>query len=269
MAKLAARTKSTLDIVSPWARVLLHGEIDSLKTTTAHKFGSPEQTRTILTRGEDQMWPVVKEGYRFVKVDNGKEFSEALSYCDQIWPDWAKHPEPVLIIDDITRGKDFVVSESKYYEKDGQIKEYQDLRKVYGEALAEFDTIFTLANKKPIHIILVATSKVSQGKISLEETVVPDLPQGIGNFIMSDYSYIFFLNKKKPPESRMLTSMDKEAVTEYDEKQKKDVTYQRYYFARHKIPSDLANKGYIKLYEPADLKAIWNKIKSARSGGGK
>lgn len=266
VSRLAARTKSTSDLSSPWARILIHGEIDSWKTTTAAKFGSPEQTRIILTRGEDQLQPIVKLGYKYLQVNTGEEFSEALSHCDAIWPDWAKHPEPVLVIDDLTKAKDLVITASKTYEKDGRVVEWKDLRKVYGQALAEFDSVFTLANRKPIHIVLVATSKVVEGKISLEETVSPDLPQGIGNLIMSDYSYIFFLNKKKPYATRMLTQMDSEAVSEYDEQQKKTVTYQRYYFARHKIASELVGK-VLKPYEPADLRAVWEKVKQGKAEG--
>lgn len=266
VAKLQARTKSTHDIVSPWFRCLLHGEIDSWKTTTAHHFGTPEQTRTILVRGEDQLQPIINEGYKFLQVNNGEEFINALSYCDHIWPDWAKHPEPVLVIDDLTRAKDYVVTSSKTYTKDsGETAEYKDMRKVYGTALAEFDSVFTIANKKPMHIILIATSKVVEGKISLEETVSPDLSQAIGTFVMADYSYIFFLDKKKPFKERLLTTMNSEAITEYDEKAKKNLTYNRYYFARHKIPAELVGKGLIKMYEPADLRAIWNKVLAART----
>jgi hypothetical protein len=266
LTKYAERTKSTHDITSPWFRCLIHGEIDSWKTTTAHLFGTPEQTRTILVRGEDQLEPIIKKGYKFLQVNDGAEFVDVLANCDLIWPDWAKHPEPVLIIDDLSRAKDYVVTSSKTYSTDsGEVKEYKDMRKVYGTALAEFDSVFTIANKKPMHIILIATSKVVEGKISLEETVSPDLSQAIGTFVMSDYSFIFFLNKKNPYQTRLLTAMTNEAITEYDEKQKKNVTYQRYYFARHKIPVELAGKGFIKLYEPADLRAVWEKIKSANT----
>lgn len=264
VAKLAARTKSTLDLESPWFRCLIHGEIDSWKTTTACHFGPPEQVRIILTRGEDQLLPVVNEGYKYVKVNDAQEFTEALTYCDSIWPDWAKHPEPVLIIDDVTRAKDFVVSASKTYEAGGQIKEYKDNRKIFGVAIGEFDSMFLIANRKPMHIILTALSKVVEGKISLEETVSPDLSQGIGNLVMSDYSFIFFLNKKKPYATRLLTKMDSETLTEYDEQQKKSVSYQRYYFARHKVPNELVDK-VLKMYEPADLRAIWEKVKAAKA----
>jgi hypothetical protein len=264
--KLQDRTKSTQDIESPWFRCLLHGEIDSYKTTTACHFGTPEQVRIILTRGEDQLLPVINEGYKYVKVDDAEQFTEALSYCDHVWPDWAKHPEPVLIIDDLTRAKDYVVSASKSYTTDsGQVKEYKDNRKIFGVAMGEFDTMFALANKKPIHIILTALSKVLEGKISLEETVTPDLSPGIGNLIMSDYSFIFFLNKKKPYASRMLTQLDSEAVVEYDEVQKKNIPYNRYYFARHKLPHELVGKGIIKPYEEADLRKVWNKVKAAKA----
>jgi hypothetical protein len=262
-AKLASRTRSTFDIHSPWARILIHGEIDSWKTTTAAHFGTPEQTRIILTRGEDQLLPIINEGYQFVKVNDAAEFTEALTHCDHIWPDWAKLPEPVLVIDDITKAKDYIVTASKTYEANGQIKEYKDNRKIFGVAIGEFDAMFSIANRKPIHIIMTALSKVMEGKISLEETVTPDLSQGIGNLVMSDYSFIFFLNKKKPFATRLLTQLDSEAVTEFDETQRKSVTYQRYYFARNKIPSELVGK-VMKLYEEADLRKIWEKVKNAR-----
>jgi len=264
VTKLASRTRSTFDINSPWARILIHGEIDSWKTTTACNFGTPEQTRIILTRGEDQLLPIINKGYQFVKVNDAQEFTEALSHCDSVWPDWAKLPEPVLIVDDITRAKDYVVSASKFYEAGGQVKEYKDNRKVFGVAMGEFDAMFSLANRKPIHIILTALSKVVEGKISLEETVSPDLSQGIGNLVMSDYSFIFFLNKKKPFATRMLTEMDSEAVTEYSETAKSNITYQRYYFARSKVPAELVGK-VLKKNEPADLRGIWERVKAART----
>lgn len=263
VSKLAARTKSTFDINSPWARILIHGEIDSWKTTTAAHFGTPEQTRIILTRGEDQLLPIINEGYQYVKVNDAAEFTEALSHCDHVWPDWAKHPEPVLVLDDLSRAKDYVVAASKFYEAGGQMKEYKDTRKIFGVAMGEFDAMFSLANRKPIHIIVTALSKVVEGKISLEETVMPDLSQGIGNLIMSDYSFIFFLNKKKPFASRLLTDMDSEAVTEYSETAKTNITYQRYYFARSKVPNEMVGK-IIKKYEPANLRDVWNRVIAAR-----
>lgn len=263
VSKLAARTRSTFDINSPWARILIHGEIDSWKTTTAAHFGTPEQTRIILTRGEDQLLPIINEGYQYVKVNDAAEFTEALSHCDHVWPDWAKHPEPVLVLDDLSRAKDYVVAASKFYEAGGQMKEYKDTRKIFGVAMGEFDAMFSLANRKPIHIIVTALSKVVEGKISLEETVMPDLSQGIGNLIMSDYSFIFFLNKKKPFASRLLTDMDSEAVTEYSETAKTNITYQRYYFARSKVPNEMVGK-IIKKYEPANLRDVWNRVIAAR-----
>ena len=263
VSKLAARTRSTFDINSPWARILIHGEIDSWKTTTAAHFGTPEQTRIILTRGEDQLLPIINEGYQYVKVNDAAEFTEALSHCDHVWPDWAKHPEPVLILDDLSRAKDYVVAASKFYEAGGQMKEYKDTRKIFGVAMGEFDAMFSLANRKPIHIIVTALSKVVEGKISLEETVMPDLSQGIGNLIMSDYSFIFFLNKKKPFATRLLTEMDSEAVTEFSETAKTNITYQRYYFARSKVPAEMVGK-VIKRYEPANLRDVWNRVLAAR-----
>lgn len=263
VVQLRTRTKSTKDLVSPWFRLLLHGEIDSKKTTTAAHFGSPEQTRIILTRGEDQLAPIRSEGYQYLAVENANEFTEAMKYCGQIWPEWAKHPEPVLIVDDLTRGKDYVLKDSStYVTGSGEEKEFKDNRKIHVGALQSMDAVFSVVNRKPMHVILIATSKVRENNITQEESIFPDLPPAMSNLIMSDYSFIFFINKKKPTNACLLTSKDFESVTEYDEGQKKNVTHQRFFFARHKLPWELESKGVLRQYENLDLRGIWNRIKT-------
>jgi len=258
--KYASRTKDTSTIESPWMRCLLHGEIDSLKTTTAALFGTPEQTRIILTREEDQLLPIINRGYKFLQSTNGAELTEMMAYCDQIWPDWAKHPEPYLVIDDMTKGNALVFEDSDTDDKGNAVK---DIRRRYGITMESIAPAFNAVNRKSIHICLTALSKVAEGKITKEENVIPDLPPSIGNFIMSDYSFIFFLNRQRPVASRMLTRMDFMAITEYDEKAKKDVTYRRYFFARNKVPSEVAETA-LQQYEPANLRAVWDKVKAAR-----
>jgi hypothetical protein len=260
VAKYGSRTQTTTEISSPWLRALLHGEIDSWKTTTAAHFGTPEQTRIILTRGVDQLIPIINEGYKFLQAKNGSEFTEMMAFCDQIWPDWAKHPEPVLVIDDITRGKDFILDDSRTNDAGVEVK---DIRKVYGIAMEAIDAAFTALNRKPIHVILTALTKVKDNAITREEVVTPDLPPAIGGFIMSDYSFIFFLDKMRPAATRMLTSSDRISYQEYDERQKQMVTYQRYFFARNKVPSEQAGQ-VLAQREPANLRAAWEKVKAAR-----
>jgi hypothetical protein len=260
--KLAERTQSTKDILSPWMRLLLHGEIDSKKTVTASRFSSPENTRIILTRGEDQLLPIKSLGIQYVKVENASEFIEAMAYCDTIWPDWAKLPEPYLIIDDISKGKDMVLKDNETFTSGtGEVREHKDPRKMHVAALKEMDSVFTTLNRKPIHITLVALSKIRENAITQEESIFPDLPPAMSNLIMSDYSYIYYINKKKPNNACLLTGKDFESITEYDENQKKNVTFQRFMFARHKLPVELEGKGIIRPYEPLDLRAIWERIK--------
>lgn len=263
VAGLKTRTKNTKDLSSPWFRLLLHGEIDSKKTTTAAHFGTPEQTRIILTRGEDQLAPIRDEGYQYLAVENADEFTEAMKYCGQIWPDWAKHPEPVLIVDDLTQAKNFVLKDSAtWVDAKGEEREHKDNRKMHVAALNSMDAVFSVVNRKPMHVILIATSKVRENNITQEESIFPNLPPAMSDLIMADYSFIFFINKKKPANACLLTSKDFESVTEYDETQKKNVTFQRFFFARHKIPWQLEGKGVLRQYEPLDLRDIWRRIKT-------
>jgi hypothetical protein len=104
---------------------------------------------------------------------------------------------------------------------------------------------------------------VKENAITREEVVAPDLPPQIGGFIMSDYSFIFFLDKLRPAATRMLTSQDRISYQEYDEKRKEMMTYQRYFFARHKVPHEQVGK-VLAQREPANLRAAWQKVIAAR-----
>lgn len=263
IAKLQKRVKTTDQITSPWFRCLLHGEIDSRKTSTAAAFGGVERTRIILTRGEDQMIPLRKNKYTFLEVDNSNEFMSAAMHCDQIWPDWYAGPEPVLVLDDLARAKDYVVKDNEtFVDGQGNVKEHKDPRKVYGAAAQDMDTVFTVINDKPMHIVLVCTSRIRENELTQDETIFPDLTPSMANRIMSDYSYIFYINKKKPWDRCLLTSRDSESVTYYDEKKKSEITYQRVFFARNKVAvEDAITNPILKLYEPLDLRSIWDRVK--------
>lgn len=264
IAKLQKRVKTTDQITSPWFRCLLHGEIDSRKTSTAAAFGGPENTRIILTRGEDQLIPLTRKKYTYLEVDNGTEFRNAAIHCDQLWPEWAALEEPVLVIDDLARAKDYIVRDNEtWIDNNGNVKEHKDPRKIYGAAASDMDSIFTVINDKPMHIVLVCTSRIRENDLTQDETIFPDLTPAMANRIMSDYSYIFYINKKKPWAQCLLTGKDTESVTYYDEKKKSDITYQRVFFARHKISTEdaTAQVPTLKLYEPLDLRSIWDRVK--------
>ena len=265
VAKLQARSKTTDQITNPYFRCLIHGEIDSRKTTTAISFSTPELTRVILTRGEDQLLPFRKQKYRFLEVNNATEFTNACTYCDQIWPDWAQLPDRVLVVDDIARAKDYLVKDNETYVVGGEVREHKDARKIYGAANKAMDEAFTVMNEKPMHLILVSTSKISENELTQDETIFPDLSPGMRNIVLSDCSYIFYINKKKPWDRCLLTTKDTEQVSYYDEKLKREIGYQRVFFARNKMAiEDAQMKGaqqVLQQYEPLDLGSIWARVK--------
>src|SRR5277367_86879 len=59
---------TTEDIDTGYLHLLLYGETDSRKTTTAAKFSGPKNTIFVLTRGIEQLRPVQKENFPYVQV---------------------------------------------------------------------------------------------------------------------------------------------------------------------------------------------------------
>src|SRR6185312_7461843 len=185
VASLAARVRNTSGLQSPWMRLLLHGMIDSGKTTAAAKFLPPENTRIICTRGEDQLISLRDMGYTYIEVRDANEFQNAAIYCDQLWPDWAKLPERHLIIDDVTKGKDMLIDN----------QDSPNMQKIYGGATSDMGLLFGSILKKPMHITLIALTKVDQRKEWKEEVIRPDVNPAMYNILAADSSYIFYIDK--------------------------------------------------------------------------
>lgn len=254
VAALAGRTRNTSNLQSPWMRLLLHGMIDSGKTTAAAKFMAPESTRIICTRGEDQLISLRDLGYTYIEVRDANEFQNAAIYCDQLWPDWAKLPERHLIIDDITRAKDMLV----------ESQDAKDNRLIYRGATEDMAMVFSALMKKPMHITLVALTKVEPKKEMREELIRPDIPPAMNNILSADSSYIFYIDKRQPRDRCLLTSEKVEAFQHYNEQTKAMETWKRYTSARHKIALADAQAKVLAQYEPLDLAAVWAKIVAAK-----
>lgn len=255
-------SKNTDDILMPWARICLYGELDSWKTVTAAHFGSPEDVRIVFTRGEDQLRGLTGEGYKYVEATNVQFLRYAMMYPEQIWPEWAGRENRTVVVDDITRGKEFLVDDN---ETDDQGRERKDARAIHKGAKDDMGELVSSLRRKNLHLILVAQAKIYTNNITREETISPDIPPAMSNMLMGDASFIFFLDRAK---RMMLTTQKRETYKAKNEKNVEE-TFTRSVLARHKLPKALEGKGIINDYEPCDLKALWGKIQAAKVGGAK
>ena len=263
-AKLPAglESRSTDNILSPWARICLYGELDSWKTVTAAHFGSPEDVRIIFTRGEDQLRGLTGENYKYVTADNSVRFRAACLYPERIWPDWAMRPNRIVITDDLTRGSEFLIDDN---ETDKEGREIRDNRMVHKGAKDDMVSLMDSLRMKPLHLIMVAQARIWTNNISREETISPDLPPAMMKSLMNDTSFILFLDKAK---RQMLTRQRVEIYTAKNDKGKEE-SFKRSIMARHKIPKALeggdGKPGLLSEYEKIDLAAFWSKIQEAAS----
>lgn len=242
---------NTRDILSPWLRLCIHGDIDAWKTTTAASFSAPADTRIILTRGEDQLIPVKDLAIPFQRCTNLAEFEFACLYPEKIWPEWAELPNRTLIIDDITRAKELALESND---------SGQNNMLVYREATRDISSIFRSIFSKPQHVIAIALTASYENDISHEENLTPDLPPSMRRMLMADFSFVFYIDKAK---KAFLTSSTRQTWQGLDQQMKAKVCT-RTIFARHKLPKSLEGKGIIKPEEPLDIAAIWKRIQEAK-----
>lgn len=246
-----APASTTSAIESPWLRLCIHGDIDSRKTSTAASFAAPEDTRIILTRGEDQLLPIRSLGIKYQMCKNLKEFQYAAMYPEQIWPEWAGLPNRTLIFDDITKAKELALDDND----DGQ-----NNMLVYREATKDIGSIFKSVFSKPQHVIAIALTTSYENDISHEENLTPDLPPSMRRMLMADFSFVFYIDKTKKV---FFTSEHRQTWQGMDEKMRAKVCT-RIIFARHKLPKELEGKGIIAPEEPLDVAAIWKKVREAK-----
>ena len=255
LAKLEKQKFNTNDIVSPFFRCLLYGDIDSGKTVTAARFGTPENTRIILTRQKEQVLGLRGEGYKVFHANSVEMLRYAVMYPEVVWPEWAEVPDRTLIIDDVTQVRDML-------NDDNTSETVQDIRRISKMSKDELREIIQLsALSKPMNLIIVALERSwEEGK---EIKVSPDLPPAMSNMLRADLEYVLYLKKTGPDTRQISTTLDREPFIKKDDKGKEQ-TYWINRFARTKIPTSLAGKGIVKPKEPADLRALWERVKAAK-----
>lgn len=246
-----------------WMRAMIYGETNAKKTTVSAKFGSPEDVRIILTRGEDQLLPLVPEpgkpAYKYRYCDTAEKIKFAMMYPERLWPDWATRPNRILVIDDITKGKDILLDFHEYNEKGTK----QNNMMVHREAKTDMADLVKVMFGKPMHIIMVAFASIYENPVTHEENVGPDIPPSMMRMLTADFTFVFYIDKAK---NMFRTDDYREVYEDVDESMKRK-TFTRIITAKHKIPAFLAGKNIVNPLEPLDLQKIWLKIQAAKRGG--
>lgn len=249
--------KSTKDILSPWMRGLIYAETNARKTSVTALFGSTEDTRIISTRGEDQLIPLRDLGYTYVHADTAAKFRYAMMYPEVLWPDWAKRPNKLLTIDDVTQAKDFLLSDN---ETDDAGRERKDARMIHREAKADMGELMRGLFRREMHVIAVAFAAIYTNNITREESITPDIPPAMSRMLTADFSFVFFIDKTK----WMFVTNDRRET--YRAKNDKGIeeTHTRITFAKRKLPMGQEGKGVINDLEKMDLQDIWKRIQGTK-----
>lgn len=254
LKRLEKQKFNTNDIVSPYFRCFLYGDIDSGKTVVAAKFGTPETVRIINTRQKEQMFPLMGEGYQAFHANTVELFRNAVMYPEAIWPEWANIPNRTLIIDDITQVRD-MLNDSNTSDT------MQDMRRISKTSKDDLREIIQLsALTKPMNLIIVGLERTwEEGK---EIKITPELPPSMSIMLRADLEYVLYLKKTSPTSRVLYTDMDREPFIKKDDKGKEQ-TYWINRFARVKLPLSLTGKGIIKPKEEANLRALWDRVRAA------
>jgi hypothetical protein len=240
-------------------RCVLYSETSARKTTTAHHFAGPEFTRTILTRGHDQLIPLADENYQYVHAPDMESLAYALKNPEKLWPDWAGMSDPgklrTIVVDDVSKAAQILVEGNSTG---------RDKRQAYSGALSDLDSLVAPLSLKPYNLILISLAKVRDNQISGEEQVGPDLSPSLLNYITAEFAAVLYI---QPKNFKILTDRTIFTVMGTDPVTGKNKPFTRTIFAKHKIPFHAVGKGVVKREEDGDLMAIWKKIQSARKVG--
>lgn len=261
---------NTNDLHAGFFRCIFYGETDSRKTSTAARFGSPDEVRIILVRRPEQMIPLKGLGYTVFLAKDAQDFASAVQDPAALFGEaWAQNPNRTLVIDDITEAKDFLMeSNESTVDNYGNVHEVRDTRKVVKGAKDDMRAILKSALDAPQNLIVTALSRSIENPATDEERVTVDLPPSISSMFTTDFEYVFYSLKASStlPQWQCLTSTETRGFKKINEKGR-EVSYSRSTFAKLKLPLPviMSNPTLIPVRANADLRTIWNTILAAQA----
>lgn len=242
--------------------VMLYGNTNSYRTTTAAKFGGPDRTLIISTRSPEQVRiPLRGLGFRGpVLVEDADALVWAIQSPEKAadfidFPEWKDQPDRVLVFDDMTEGMALLVDDNSVRD-DG--REVKDGRQIFGATKQDIRAAVNSLKRKRLHIVYTALAA------EYDDVICPDMSSGSRKILLADLEYVFYM---KPGTKKMRMVPDRVGYVAKD-KFGNDVAKVRDLFAKSKAPVGwVPPPGQTKLLldeEPMDLAAVWKKISDAK-----
>lgn len=256
----------TGDDVPDYFHVMLYGETNSYRTTTAAMFGGSDRTLIVSTRAPEQVKiPLRGLGFRGpVLVEDADALIWAIQSPEKAaefvgFPEWKDQPDRVLMFDDMTEGLALLVDDNSVRD-DG--REVKDGRQIYGATKADIRAAVNALKRKQMHIVYTALAAES------ETAIYPDMSTGSRKILLADLEYVFYMKAEKRV---MRTFRDNVGYVTKDQFGK-DIARSRQLFAKHKVPKEYLDRRaknpslpkLIEDEEPMDLAVVWAKIQGTR-----
>lgn len=259
---------NTRDLENGLFRFVLFSETNATKSTTAARFDTPEWVRIIGTRHEEQLVPLKRLGYTYSIAQNAEQLNWLLRYPETEWPEWAemvdpadpKH-RPTLILDDGTEAVNMLLDDNEWI--DG--KEVKNQMRTYVAAGKDLrDMLVKTTLRKNFNFGMTALAKAKESPRAPDEEIYgPWLPPAMLELVMSEFEFVFYIDKAK----RKLLTEDTSFTYSYegpggpkDMRTKKRTTY-----SKTKIDFLDIGKGVLNAVEDLDLANIWKKIRKSQA----
>lgn len=255
---------NTRQLENGFFRFVLYSETNARKTSTAAQFDTPEFVRIIGTRREEQLLPLKKLGYEYAVAHNAEELDWLLRYPESQWPDWGKMVDTerrrTLILDDGTEAVNMLLDDAQYI--DG--KEVKNQMRTYVQAGKDLrDILIKTTLRKPINFGMTALAKTKESPTAPEEEIYgPNIPPAMLEMVMTEFEFVFYINKKK----WKLQTADTNFTYAYEGPGgPKDMrSCKRTVYAKTKIDLLDVGKDVLLAEENLDLKAIWQKVRKSQ-----
>jgi hypothetical protein len=242
---------------------VVYSETNARKTTTAASFESPEWVRIVGTRNPEQLIPLRELGYTYSVAPDATALDYLLRHPEHEWPDWAAKDDPehrrTLVLDDGTEAVNMLLDDNEVI--DGRVVKNQ-MRTHVAAGKALRDLLIKTALRKPLNFVMTALAKAKESPVAPNEEIYgPNLPPAMLELVMTEFEFVFYINKKKwclhTTDSNFTYSSERSDANG----KPMVVPIRRTIYGKSKLGVDAAKAGLIKPEECMDLADIWRRVR--------
>lgn len=245
---------------------VVYSETNARKTTTAASFESPEWVRIVGTRNPEQLLPLQRLGYTYSVAPDAAALDYLLRHPELEWPDWAAKDDPdhrrTLVLDDGTEAVNMLLDDNEII--DGRVVKNQ-MRTHVAAGKALRDLLIKTALRKPLNFVITALAKAKESPVAPNEEIYgPNLPPAMLELIMTEFEFVFYINKKKWVLHTQDSNFTYQAERQDMNGKPTIVPIRRTIYAKSKLDVDSAKAGMLKPEETMDLANIWKRIRGRK-----